>query len=305
MNWFFIALLGPLAWSISNHLDKYLLSKHLHGTSKEALALYSTLVGILVLPIACLLEAKIFDVNFSQILILIFSGVFSSIGIYLYLCALENEEASLVVPFFQAIPVLGLIFGYVILGELLSITQLTGCAIVILGAIILSLEITEIKRVTFKRKMFLLMLSSAFYYAAYEALFKFGAGNANFWIATFWQYFGLFIFGLIIFVSSSKYREDFTLLLRRHNWKLFSINITNEGLTILGNTAYNFALLLAPLGLVMTTTSYQPVFVFIEGVLLTIFFPHITEEKIQHKHLAHKISALLIVFIGTWILYNM
>jgi drug/metabolite transporter (DMT)-like permease len=217
---------------------------------------------------------------------------------------LEEEETSLVVPFFQSIPVFGFLFGYILLGETLSKTQLIGCSIVILGAIILSLEINELKRLRFKRKLFLVMISSSFFYAAYEALFKLGAIDDGFWVATFWQYFGLFIFGIIIFAASKRHRKDFIYLLKRHNWRLFSLNITNEGLTIVGNTAYNFALLLAPVALVMTTTGYQPVLVFIEAIIFTIFFPKLIKERVGWRHLLHKILAVLVVFIGTWILYN-
>ncbi len=304
MNWFFIAILGPFFWSLSNHIDKFLLSKHLKGVGKEALVLYSTLFGLVVLPVAYFFNQNIFSIGIINVGILIIAGCLSSLAIYLYLYALEENEASLVVPFWQTIPVFGFVLGFLFLGETLTSNQYIGSCIVIFGAVILSLEITELKKVRVKRKIALLMLSSSLFFALYETLFKVVAMSGGFWVSTFWQYTGLFIFGVMLFSSRKKYRVDFLFLIKKHNWRLFCINIANEGVTVIGNTFYNFSLLLAPLALVMVTTGYQPVFVFLEGIALTLLFPHITKETTSFKHIAHKVFSIVIVLIGTYVLYT-
>ncbi len=304
MNWFFIAILGPLFWSLSNHTDKFLLGKHLKGIGKEALILYSTLVGLVMLPIAYMFNHHVLSVGLKNAVILMVAGCFSSLGIYLYLYALEDDDASLVVPFWQTIPIFGFILGFILFKETLTIQQYIGSAIIILGAVILSLEISELRKVKLKKKLAVMMLASSLLFALYEALFKFTALEDGFWLSTFWQYAGLFLFGVILFSWRKKYRKDFLYLIQKHNWRFFSINMINEGATIIGNTFYNFSLLLAPLALVMTTISYQPVFVFVEGLLLTLFFPQISRENTSFKHLAHKALCIAIVLIGTVILYN-
>jgi drug/metabolite transporter (DMT)-like permease len=303
MHWLFIAILGPLFWSLTNHLDKFLLSKHMQGVGKGALVLYSTFFGVIMLPIAFIIDNSVFSIGHKNILILVVCGILSSFAIYLYLYALEDEEASIVVPFFQTIPVFGYFMGLFFLGEHLTTSQIIGGLIIMLGAIILSFEITDDNGVSFKRKITLLMFASSISFALYEVLFKLAAVEEGFWKATFWQYVGLFIFGLCLFTCVKKYRSDFLFLIRKHNWKLFSINITNEGLTILGNSFYNFALLLAPAALVMITTGYQPLFVFLEGILLTLLFPHIIKEDISARSLMHKAGSIVLIIVGTYFLF--
>lgn len=304
MNWFFIALLGPLLWSISNHIDKFLLGKHFKGVGKEALILYSTLFGLVVLPIAYFFDSNVLSIKFTGALVLIFAGCLNALTIYLYLYALENDEASIVVPFFQMIPVFAFILGFFILGEVLSVSQMVGSLVVILGAGVLSLEIGELQKIKFRKKIVLIMFGSSLSFAIYETLFKAIAVDSGFWVSTFWQYVGLFVFGSVLFLSKQKYRNDFLYLIKKHNWKFFFINVINESLTIVGNSFYNFALLLAPIALIMTTNGYQPILVFVEGIILTLFFPKISKENVSLKHLAHKILAILIVFMGTFVMYN-
>ncbi len=303
MNWLPVALLGPLFWSFTNHVDKFLLSKHLKGVGKGALILYSTLFSVLVLPVAIFFDRNVLATSISNILVLIIAGIVSSLAILLYLYALEDEETSVVMPFFQLIPVFGFILGFYLLGETLSIVQLMGAAVIIFGAIILSLEIQEENKVRVKKKLLWLLVASSLLFALYETLFKLGSIEYGFWQGFFWQNVGLLLFGIILFVFVPAYRKDFLFLIRKKSGRLFSLNATSEILTLLGNGFNNFAILLAPIALVMVVNSYQAILVFLEGLLLTIFFPVVVQEKITPKHLAHKIFSIIIVIIGTYILY--
>ena len=71
---------------------------------------------------------------------------------------------------------------------------------------------------------------------------------------------------------------------------------------MIGNAFVAYAYLLAPIALVLLTESFQPIFVLALGILLTIFFPKISVEKIEAKHLWQKIIAILITGIGTFLL---
>lgn len=304
MNWLPIALLGPFFWSITNHIDKYLLSKHLKGVGKGALILYSTAFSIFVLPIALFFDRTVFTSSIFQICILILAGILSALAIYLYLFALEQEETSIVMPFFQLIPAFGFFLGYLVLGEVLSTNQVLGSIIILFGAAILSIELNEEGGYKIRKRLVLLLIFSSLLFALYEVLFKLGSLSDGFWQGFFWQNVGLFIFGIILFISNKSRRRDFLYLLRHKNTKLLSVNILSEILTLVGNGFYNFSILLAPIALVMVTNAYQSVMVFIEGLLLSFFFPHIIKEKISFKHLVHKTISILIVVIGTIILYR-
>jgi energy-coupling factor transporter transmembrane protein EcfT len=82
------------------------------------------------------------------------------------------------------------------------------------------------------------------------------------------------------------------------------LNIVSEVLYVIGALVNNVALLIAPVALVYVVNSYQPFFVFIAGVVFTIFLPNFVTEKISRKHFFHKLFSILIIFIGSYLLYS-
>ena len=47
MQWYFLAFLSPLLWAISNHIDKYLLSRYFKNANSGVLAIFTGLLGLL------------------------------------------------------------------------------------------------------------------------------------------------------------------------------------------------------------------------------------------------------------------
>ncbi|MBU4142239.1 hypothetical protein KKE99_05225, partial [Patescibacteria group bacterium] len=79
-------------------------------------------------------------------------------------------------------------------------------------------------------------------------------------------------------------------------------NTTNEVLNIIAKIIMNFATLLAPLALVWVVNGFQPFFVLFFGIIITLFFPRFSKENLLKKHLAQKVIAILIIFIGVYLL---
>lgn len=302
MSWFLIALIGPILWAIVNHIDKFLLSDNFEGNNVGALMIFSTLQCGLIIPIFYLINNNILSIPISNIILLIIIGILSVFAILPYMYALDEEETSIVVPLFQLIPIWGYIFSYFILGETLSLIQLVGCLLIIFGSIIITLDFDEEKKIKFKKRIVLLMLSSTVLFAFYETLFKFVAVDISFVLASFWEYIGVFFMGILFYVFVKKYRESFTNLLKSQGGKIISLNITSEFLTIIGNIAVNFALIIAPVALTLTISGVQPIFVFVIGILLTIFLPKFYKEKLSKKHLIQKIVSIMIMIVGSVII---
>ena len=63
-----------------------------------------------------------------------------------------------------------------------------------------------------------------------------------------------------------------------------------------------FTYLLAPIGLVLLTESFQPIFVFMLGIFFTFFIPKVATEKIYARHILQKVLAICITAIGTYLL---
>lgn len=305
-NWFFIALIAPIVWSIVNHIDKYMLSKYLKDRGVGALLIFSALSSIIILPfIAFFFYSNIFNISSTDFLILIFIGFLSAGAFYFYLMGMEMEEASIVVPLFQLVPIFGYFLGYLILGESLSIFQILSSLLIMSGIMILAIEIDEENKLKLKTRVLILIAISSFLFALHDILFKKVAIVEGFWVSVFWQYVSLTIFGLLILVSIKKFRKEFFAMFSNSmGGKVLSVNFASEVLYILGNLSNNFATLLAPVAVVLVVSSYQPLFVFIGGVFLTIFLPKISMEKISRKHLFHKLISILIIIIGSYFLYS-
>ena len=148
------------------------------------------------------------------------------------------------------------------------------------------------------------MAISSFLFALSGVLFKKLALVDSFWISVFWQYTGLTIFGIFVFIFYKKFRHDFKNMFTGLSFNLLSLNILSEILYMIGALANNFALLIAPVSLVFIVNSYQPMFVFIVGVSITMFIPRLVKENISRKHFLHKLSSIIIILIGSYLLYS-
>jgi len=303
MNWFLIALIGPLLYAVTNHIDKILLEKYFKKGGVSTIILISSLVSIFALPFFYWADPTVLTVSSIHILILSIVGALNILVLWFFLLALEHEEASVAVVFYQLVPVFGYILGYFVLGEVLTKMQLIAMSIIILGTTIISFEIDTDNNFRLRRKTIPLMLSASFFWALGSVTFKAVALEENVWRSLFWEHVVLVIIGVGIFIFSNSSRKNFLLAIKNNSGGVIVLNIFNEFLFIMGNLTFSFAYLLAPIALVLLTESFQPIFVLIIGIFLTVFFPRISVEKIQAKHLWQKIIAIFLTGIGTYLLF--
>lgn len=168
--------------------------------------------------------------------------------------------------------------------------------------ILISLDFSKEKK-RFKHKPVLYILFACVAIAISGVIFKYVTVGNNFWIASFWEYFGLGITGLFIFLFIPRYRESFLHMNRTGGYTIFIVNVASELFTIIGNLLTNFALLLAPVAMVFMVGSFQPAIVLFLTLLSTKFFPHIIKENLTKRILLPKIIAIVIMIIGSVILF--
>jgi drug/metabolite transporter (DMT)-like permease len=301
MSWFFLVLISSLGYATTNHIDKYLIEKHLKKGEVGSLILFSSLFSVFALPIVFFIHPEVFSVSFVQGIALATTGIMSVCAILFYLCALQKDEATNVVPFYQTIPVFGFILGYLVLGETITPAQTIASLFIIAGALVLSLEL-GMGVIRIKRRVAVFMLSASLLYAMSSVVFKLVALEEGFWLSTFWSLTGTVLMGVFFLVAIPRYRNQFFSLLKENKVRILALNSINETLTILADFLSNFATLLAPIALVMLVQAFQPVFVLLIGVMLTLFFPHIGKESLSKKHLFQKIFAVCTIVIGSYFL---
>ena len=299
---FLIALAAPFLWALVNHADKFLLSKYFKSGGIGGLMIFSTLFSAFLIPVVYIMDKNAINISFENGALLMLSGVVNAIAILCYLYALYDEEASVVVPFMQLIPVFTFVFGFMFLGETLTQLQVIAGLIIIFGAGLLSFEFKRGERIRFKFKVTMLMIGCSVCFALYLTLFKLVSIEDGFWTGALWEAFGLILTGVALF-GIKKYRMEFVQIFERNSAPIIGLNIGSETLTVIGNWLSTFASLLAPLTLVALVSSYQPVFVFIMGIIATILLPHLVTEKISKGALLHKGLAIVIVVFGTYLLY--
>lgn len=305
MSWFFIALGAPFLWAVSNIVDQYLVTKFSQKEKEHSsggLVLFSSLVGIFIAIIISFFTKGIFGVPLTDKLLLILTGLLTVIWIIFYLYALEIDEVSSIVPWFLTIPVFGYILGYIFLAEKLTLPQIIGMAIVSIGSIILSIDFSQEKR-RIKRKTVFYMLGACLTLAISGVIFKYVTIEGNFWISSFWEYFGLGVVGLFLYIFIPKYRQEFNYMNKMGGKKIFFLNTGSEIISVVGNLLTNFALLLAPVAMVFLVSSFQPAIVLFLTILGTRFLPQVIKENISYRVLIPKIIAIGIMIFGSIFLF--
>lgn len=305
MQWFFIALVAPFLWALVNIADNYLVANYSNKEKERSsggLVLFSSLIGIFIAFFIWLFVSGIFEIPFFEIALLVLTGVLTIVWIILYLFALEIEDTSVIVPWFLTVPVFGYILGYFFLGETFNAQQLIGSGIIFLGVVLISFDWSGEKR-KIKKKIVFYMLAVCLIVAVSGVIFKYVTIGNNFWVSSFWEYFGLGVAGLFIFLISPKHRNEFRYMNKTGGRKIFIVNTLSELMTILGNLLTNFALLLAPVAMVYLVGSFQPAIVLLLIILGTKFFPHIIKEDISKKVLFPKIIAIILMIIGSVFLF--
>ncbi len=296
ISWVVFAFSGPVLWAISVHLDKYIVERFFKTSDVAVLLLFTAFIGVLLLPFIWLFQPSVIDTDFRSIALIVFAGVLTMTGLLLYLQALQGEEASVVAPYFQSGPLFGYVLAYVVLGETLSIRQMFGGVLIVVGALMVSIRFEHGLR-HFKTRLALLMLACGFIMATASLIFKVFALKVDFWTTTFWMFVGEAIFGCGLLLVPS-YRRQTRAMLRSHTAALLSINASNELINLGGGLGNRYALMFAPLSLVQAIGSTTTLFVFVFGIIISVLWPGLSEENLSGRELLQKGFAALLVAAG-------
>ena len=299
MTWLLLALLAPLIWSVANYLDKYLLSPASNsGGGSGGLIILSSFMSLAVaFVIFVCTGSKIFLASHYEMIILILSGVFEALYIYFYFLALEIETASTVIALFQFSPVLGLLFGFLFIHEVPSLSQFAAIAIILVGTLCLVVKKGEFK---IDWKIIRLMAISTIFVGLFTTFFKLAGESLPLWTSIFWQYIGVGIIGILFCIFKTDYRNQFLSMTKGKSIFLTgAAEILNVGAVL----ATNAAIVLAPVALVLSVSSVQPLFVLIEGFILAALFPKTFKDDKPELRIQY-ILGIIFVAIGGFLIYQ-
>lgn len=289
-----ISILAALFYSLTNHIDKFLVNDNNSESNIKTVLIFSTFISGLFAPIWFIISG--FDISISIIsLISIFtSSILSISALYLYFKSLEVSDTSTVVVMFQLIPVFNYILGLILFKENLDFRQIIGSIFIILSTILISINL-ENKKTSFK--VLLLMTLCSFFYSLYYILFDIGIRNSPYNSCIFYLQIGYLLIGLI-FLFIKSFRSTFFKTIKCNGKKFLSLNIINELLNIIGTCLENYANVLIPIALVTVISRVQVIFVFIIGLIGTIFLPKYFKEDISKKTILKKVFCIMLSIVG-------
>jgi drug/metabolite transporter (DMT)-like permease len=294
--WLAYAFSGPLLWAASTHIDKFLVDRYFHDSDTTVLMVFTAFLGVVALPVLWLFEPKVLALSWLATVVMMVSGILYMGAMLFYLRAIQTEEASVVAPLFQANTLFTFVLGLLLLHELPHWLQLLGAGLVVMGAMGLSLD-KNLHFGRFKPRLVILMASATFVLALSSVVFKFFAVHGEFWSTTFWTFVGEGLFGTAILVVPG-YRRQFVQLFRRNPGAVIGVNAANELINLGGGLGVRYASLLAPVGLVSAISATSTFFVFLFGILLTLFFPRLGREDLSARNVAQKAAGGLLIMAG-------
>ena len=84
------------------------------------------------------------------------------------------------------------------------------------------------------------------------------------------------------------YRRQFVHLFRKNPGAVIGVNAANELINLGGGLGVRYASLLAPVALVSAISATSTFFVFLFGILLTLFFPRLGHEDLSARNVIQK-----------------
>lgn len=295
---YIFSLFPPFLDSVVIYIDKFLLSKH--NINSTALTIYSGFfAGASGLVILCF--TGFHPIVFQTAVIISIAGFFGVLYLLAYFKALTLDEASRVGSLFQLTPVMVLILSFVFLGETLLLKQYIGSFLIIIAGFLFSIK--KIDSGVFKiNKAFWYMVISCFLAAFIYILFKLGVKEVSFWHAIPYESLGNTIAAICILFYGNNYKMV-KKELKGIPKNIFLYLLISELIYRCSRFSLYFAILLIPASLVSVLQGFQPIFLLIIGVILSLWFPKVLKEVISKEALGIKIVSIILIFIGLYLIF--
>jgi hypothetical protein len=176
-----------------------------------------------------------------------------------------------------------------------------GALVIIAGALALSFELGR-RGLRFKRNVVALMLGASFLSAMNGVIFKMIAMDKGFLVSLFWGFVGQVMTGLAFLACVPSYRRDVFDLFKRRNIPAVGLIALSETLLTVSEAITLYATLLAPVALVLLVNSFQSLFVFVLGIVLTVFFPRVAQESLGRTKLLQKGVGIGLLLAGGYLI---
>ncbi len=301
-SWFVFSIATSFIYSIINHIDKGLLDKYFKDGGVEVLLIFSAIFAFFGMPYAIFMEPNVLSIEGQNVFIMLVVAMLNIVLLYCYLKALEGDEPTVVILYYQLIPVIALGMGYSVLDETISSREGMAMVVVLLGTTLASFERTSLNGYRFKRRTCFFMLIATTCWAAEVTLGKVVILSESVYHSIFWESLMMVLLGVSMYCMRPKSRRGFSSVWKLNSKYILALMIFSEALYAVGNIFSAQATALKTVAIVLLSQPMQTVFVFTLGIFLTIFFPKIYKERIEPLDWIQKTLAILIAGFGNYLL---
>ncbi|MBU0612930.1 DMT family transporter [Patescibacteria group bacterium] len=295
MTWVILTIAAAFLWSVINVVNKFLVEKHI----KEPMVFLVAfgLLGILILLAIPFID---FSIPSSMLLLLIFvTGGIYMYAVFPYFIVLRYEEVSRVIALWQLSPIFVFFISFAILGETLTYMQAIAFSLLVFGGMLVAIKFSNGKMHWSKAVWW--MLLSTLLFAVYSVLLKYIFSETNLWNGIVWIRISMFVHALVLLCFPSVRKKIKQFL--SSPAKIKATLIGSEAVSIVGSILYAVAISLVAVALVEALLSFQPVFVFVFSIILSVKFKNIIEEKMDFKNMLAKSLGIVLVVAGMLFLY--
>ncbi len=301
MSWLVIVTIAYLLLSLEIILDKFLLS------SKRVShpAIYAFYSGTLGLFAFVFFPFGFHDVSFLKMIEMFLAGIVFIYGMLALFFAINKSEASRVTPVVGAVvPIVLFFLAMIFLGERLYQKEIFALVLLIFGGIFISYDFSKMREQKIFKGFYWSILAGTLL-AVSALLIKSLYQDDNFYNVFIWTRLGAFLGSLSFFLIPSWRRILFDSLIKFKNpgqeHKKSGLTFTSAkamgGIgSFLKEKATSFPLASVTIVNAMVATEY--VFIFILGIVLSLWFPNIFEEKKDWGSVAQKLIAIFTITSG-------
>lgn len=300
MLWILIAIFAYFLLAIVALVDKYLVSGPIPGA--KVYAFYVGVLGIISILLIPFIGFFIPD-SFYQAGLALLAGSVHIFALFAFFSCLKKFEVSRVVPSIGAVsPIFVVFLGYFLSGVSpdLSMERMLALFLLILGGFLINLKRKGRATMESIGASFL----TALLFALFFILTKLVYFLFPFWTAFVWMRIGGFIAALL-FLFSREVKEEVFKNKVSFSPKTFGIFLGNQGMGGFAFVLQNFAVALAPLGLLSFVNALEGtkyVFVLIFSLIVSLKFPEALKEEFSRSVVFQKIISVVLIIAGLIIL---
>jgi len=289
-----LSIFQYLLQTITDVMDKFLISKR--KIEPVNYTFYTVVTGLLLLVAWPWFFAH---ASIGYILFSMLSGAVFSLAMYVFYVALQDGEVSRVVPFvYGLVPLFDILLGLVLKTTHLKLIEVAALFLLIPGALLMGY-----KKGKFLTRHVGVKVLAAFLLSLYYVLWFTASHNQPVINNLMWNRIGatLVLLPLLFFAGPrKKILHAEKVEQKQHTAFLFLFKQVLGGATFI---FLSYLLAIGPVSVINALQGFRYVFLFLIAAFLSSKSRHILDEDIDKHTIRVKIVAIILMFLGTLILF--